>query len=207
MSLLTATQVTAVATAVLAFFAMATAVFAYLAFRKQSTEVNTLQEQFSDQRTVNAKQVAVLGLQAEELNASLKERQLEVGERQRSQAAKVTAWLGLAGGLETALRRGSEFYDWGAVIRNASDLPVLNVSVFFHFVDEQEPGEDWEPEPRGEPVEKILIVPPEADRFVAIPRSVSHHADDSTCVVSIEFTDAAGQRWERDPRGALLPRS
>ena len=30
---------------------------------------------------------------------------------------------------------------------------------------------------------------------------------DRTYVVSVEFTDAAGSRWERDPRGALNPRS
>ena len=30
---------------------------------------------------------------------------------------------------------------------------------------------------------------------------------DSVYAVSIEFTDAAGNRWERDPRGALVPRT
>ena len=30
---------------------------------------------------------------------------------------------------------------------------------------------------------------------------------DSVYAVSIEFTDASGNRWERDPRGALVPRS
>ena len=45
MSLLLATQITAVATAVLAAFAFVTALFAFLAFRKQSAEVKLLQEQ------------------------------------------------------------------------------------------------------------------------------------------------------------------
>jgi hypothetical protein len=49
MSLLVATQMTAIATAVLALFAIVTAVFAFLAFRKQSTEVTTLQGQARDQ--------------------------------------------------------------------------------------------------------------------------------------------------------------
>jgi hypothetical protein len=30
--------------------------------------------------------------------------------------------------------------------------------------------------------------------------------NDRTCVVSIEFTDAKGSHWERDPRGALVSR-
>lgn len=45
MSVLVATQIAAVATAVLALFAVVTAVFAYLAFREQSSEVATLQQQ------------------------------------------------------------------------------------------------------------------------------------------------------------------
>jgi uncharacterized membrane protein len=42
-SLLVATQISAVATAILAAGAIVTALFAYLAFRKQSTEVNDRQ--------------------------------------------------------------------------------------------------------------------------------------------------------------------
>jgi hypothetical protein len=45
MPLLAATQITAIATAALAFLAAITAVFAYLAFRKQSAEVRLLQQQ------------------------------------------------------------------------------------------------------------------------------------------------------------------
>jgi hypothetical protein len=48
------------------------------------------------------------------------------------------------------------------------------------------------------------------DRFVEIPeqvRDMIDQVDDSIYVVSVEFTDAAGNRWERDPRGALVPRS
>jgi hypothetical protein len=45
MSLLAATQITAVATAALALLAAITAVFAFLAFRRQSAEVALLQQQ------------------------------------------------------------------------------------------------------------------------------------------------------------------
>ena len=34
-----------------------------------------------------------------------------------------------------------------------------------------------------------------------------NQVDNTVYVVSISFTDAAGNRWERDPRGALIPRS
>lgn len=45
MSLIAATQITAAATAVLAIGAIVTAIFAFLAFRKQSQEVRLLQQQ------------------------------------------------------------------------------------------------------------------------------------------------------------------
>ena len=45
MSLIAAAQLTAVATTILALFAIVTAVFAFLAFLKQSREVGLLQEQ------------------------------------------------------------------------------------------------------------------------------------------------------------------
>jgi hypothetical protein len=52
MSVLVATQITAIATAVLGVGAIVTAVFAFLAFRKQSAEVGILQQQTADQAGV-----------------------------------------------------------------------------------------------------------------------------------------------------------
>jgi hypothetical protein len=59
-------------------------------------------------------------------------------------------------------------------------------------------------------VEKIRVLPPRTDRFIEIPEQVRNQmseVSDSVYAVSIEFTDAAGNRWERDPRGALVARS
>ena len=69
MSLIAATQITAVATGILAVFAIVTAVFAFLAFHKQSTKVAALQQQVRDQRDLTAKQTPVLELQLRELEA------------------------------------------------------------------------------------------------------------------------------------------
>lgn len=117
MSLLVATQVTAVATAVLAGFAIVTAIFAIAAFFKQRQEVRTLQQeakdqqvlteqqgelltvqagqlevqrqQLDDQRKINEKQAEVAALQAQELRESLGERKREAEERRRAQASRV----------------------------------------------------------------------------------------------------------------------
>lgn len=216
-------EITAIATAVLAAFAIVTAVFAILAFRKQSDAVEdgrkligqqndmlqvqsdrleVYRGQVDEQRQINAAHGQVLELQAEEIAASLKQRERDAEEQRRKQAASVTAWfIGQQAPVGPV---------WGACIRNASDLPVLDIRVFFHYVQEKWEGGDWEPVLRGAPVERIRVIPPRADRFYKIPDQVRNMIDqvnDSIYVVSIEFTDAAGNRWERDPRGALVSRS
>jgi hypothetical protein len=62
------------------------------------------------------------------------------------------------------------------------------------------------------PDQTAPVLPPAAERRVDMPAYVramfgDKAVTDLTCVVSIEFTDAAGNRWERDPRGALNLRS
>jgi hypothetical protein len=223
---------TAIGTVVLAAFAVVTAVYARKAFREQSREVAAIeqqvkdeqevtrqqadllkvqsgqlelqQQQLEDQRQANTRQAEVLELQAAELRESLEERKREAEDRQRSQAAEVTAWFARQ---TDPLRNMSV---WGAIIRNASGLPVTDVRTFFHYIAEKWPGGDWEPQDRGGPIEKIRVLPPQQDRFVPIPSQIASQMDqvsDSIYVVSIEFTDAAGNHWERDPRGGLNPRS
>jgi len=80
------------------------------------------------------------------------------------------------------------------------------VRTFFHYVQE-EAGGDWTSSVRGGPVERVRVIAPGADQFVEIPDNVSKmidQCDDQVYVTSIEFTDAAGTRWERGPRGGLM---
>jgi hypothetical protein len=119
MSMIAAAQWTAVATIALAVFAVVTAVFAFLAYRKQSTELRSLEahmtdlgawarqetellqvqfgkldvlrQQFEEQRAVNARQTEVLELQAQELKASLEQHEREAVQRQRGQDAQTPA--------------------------------------------------------------------------------------------------------------------
>jgi hypothetical protein len=115
--MLAATWVTAIATGLLAIFAIVTAIFAIKAFGKQSEEVGAIQKQVHDQETltsqqaellkvqsgqlelqrqqldeqraINAKQIEVLELQARELSESLDERKREMDGRRRAQATRV----------------------------------------------------------------------------------------------------------------------
>jgi len=75
------TWITAIATMLLAAFAVITAYYARQAFRTQS-------EQLADQKRVNTKQIDALNLQVRELRASLTE-------RKRAQASKVDIRIGV----------------------------------------------------------------------------------------------------------------
>jgi hypothetical protein len=200
--------------AVLALGAIITAVFAILAFRKQSDELVTLQNQakdsseqlelqrmqMADQRAVNEEQVKVLTLQARELAASLAQRKTAAEDAVRAQATKVNAWFGY-------LERKVDPAGAGAIIRNASDLPVLDVRVFLHWVNERSDG-TWTSANRGGPIERERVIPPDHQVFVAMPeeiRNMTSEVNDRVYVVSIEFTDAAGQHWVRNPHGGLEP--
>lgn len=136
MSLLAATQITAVATAVLALFAIVTAAFALLAFLKQSQELKIIREQaqdgralieqqrdmldvqsgqlkiqqaqLDDQRELSAEQVKVLQLQEEDLRSSLQE-------RLRAQASRVIVWQ------VVHPREEIKDYAWGT---DAQDLTI-----------------------------------------------------------------------------------
>jgi type II secretory pathway pseudopilin PulG len=144
-------QFTAVANVVLAVFAIVTAVLAGLAFRKQAREVADQAEmldlqrrQLAEQEKATAKQANVLELQGVELRASIEERSREAGDKRRAQAAQVTAWFAyapLTGANEGYVAPGA--LDWGATIRNASDLPVFDVRVTFNYIAEQANGRDW----------------------------------------------------------------
>ncbi len=202
------TWLTAVFTSVLAVGAIVTAIFAIKAFGKQSAELE-------DQRGTNLKLAAAAELQTYELKASRVQREREAEAEHRAQAGKVNAWF------DTRLEGGQVFYGsdgpralsppvpvWGAIIRNDSDLPVLDVRTFFHWVNDSGDG-TWTSTDRGGPVERIRVVPPHSERFVGMPEQIRRMTDevsDQVYVVSIEFNDAAGARWARDPHGGLIQR-
>jgi hypothetical protein len=125
MSLIAASQLTAIATAVLAAFAIVTAAFAYMAFRKQSTEVTTLQQQFDDQRKVNEKQTAVLDLQAKELQASLTARQEAAMQWRYQYASTVVAW-------QDEPQQSGPAFCVVAHVKNTGERPVRDMSARWH---------------------------------------------------------------------------
>jgi hypothetical protein len=130
-------EITAIATAVLAVFAIITGIYAVRAFRKQAREVSDQaemlriqSEQLDEQRVVNAEQVRVLALQAEELRASLEARQQASLELRYQYASTVAAWQ------DEPYRSGM---GWTVVahVLNTGDRPVRDLSARWYADNEQ----------------------------------------------------------------------
>ena len=125
-----AALLTAITSAVLAVGAILTAVFAVLAFRGQSRQLDLQRQQLDDQRNASAKQAEVLELQATALNESLREAQ----ERRHAQEAMVHAWQTTEDGPEPA-----EIF---AHVQNISQQPLYDVVLQWW----PEPSPPWDEE-------------------------------------------------------------
>jgi hypothetical protein len=177
--------------------AVATVFFAGRAFNAQS-------KQLKDQQEINKALAEVLPLQARELRESIDERKRVSEDQRRAQANKVAAWFDFK---STSMGDGPPLMaGWGAKILNGSDLPIFDVTTTFYFVSDPGNGQPWTPIERGRSMDRILALPPGEEQFVPIPeviRNMIKTIGPDVYVVGIEFTDAAGYRWERDARGAL----
>jgi cbb3-type cytochrome oxidase subunit 3 len=187
-------EITAIATAALAAFAIFTTVFAILAFRKQSKEVSdqaamlkVQSDQLEEQRKVNAEQTRVLALQVKELGESLEERRREALERRSSQASQVFV--------------REERYTYHAVgkppekditvyVRNTSKQPVYEVWFSWHSG-----GRPYTQYRRDEP-----LMPNGQDRDSA---QVPTEADPDKFGAAVIFRDRAGVWWRAHPDGRL----
>jgi hypothetical protein len=105
-----AAQLTAAATLALAVLALATAILAFMAWRKQSREVSD--------------QAEMLRLQAEEFRQLATDREREAQERRRAQAAQVYVWIK---SLPPDLDLDLDPYRVVARVRNASPQPVYRL--------------------------------------------------------------------------------
>jgi hypothetical protein len=220
MSPLLAAQITAIGTAILAFFAVVAAVFAYLAFRKQSAEVTTLQHQardqseqlglqrrqFEDQQKANARQAEVLDLQARELRESLTRLEREESERRRAQAARVFFWdertapnrarISVIGGDEPTARRGPEHRVHVAHVRNDSEFPISDLEFRWHLGSAAigQPDHLLQLLPGSEETRSQPVDPGDGDPAEGLLRFEA----------VLVFRDFAGVKWLRKPDGELM---
>ncbi|MER7455629.1 hypothetical protein [Micromonospora sp. NPDC126480] len=145
------------------------------------------------------------------------ERRERALDERRAQAELVSTWF--AKGEPSALRTRSGSGSgsgrtilwgdgwWGANIFNASNLPIYDVVVFFR--PSEIAGHPDRVDEYAIPSEAIRVVPPHQGEVMvpmpnelheAVPAENRQHMVD----VSMEFRDAAGQRWLRDWEGFLI---
>jgi len=99
-----------------------------------------------------------------------------------------------------------EWLRYGAIISNASDLPVYNVRVSLCVAGDPSAWLTWR---QGERFAGALRLVPPGQEHVEMPDHLRTEEEATgnqpTWLVAIEFTDASGVKWLRDPRGRLEP--
>jgi hypothetical protein len=220
MSLIFATQLTAVFTAILGVGAIVTAILAYMAFRKQRQEVTAIEQQVSDQKEVtgqqaeliriqsgqlevlraqlddqrkaSAAQAEVLELQAAELRESLEERKSEAERGRRAQAAMVFLVQQSFKGRSPDDSFGGKPPNAAMTVVNSSDQPIYDAELWWSR------GSAGWGEPNPEPL-GVILPGKDAERRRDFPADTN--MDVSGAVLF--FTDAAGVKWVRRPDGYL----
>lgn len=183
MSLQFSTQFTAVATAVLAAFAIITAVVAALAFWKQSQEITLLQVQLRDQKEFGEHQARVLELQAKDLVQSLEERRLSREQRYREQATHIFIW-------EDRSYSGMVI----AHAKNASAQPIYDMEISWsaRFTSY-----------RTHTFDQPLLPDDERISNSGQDAGVPDNVDPATLNAALWFRDTAGTSWLARPNGIV----
>ncbi len=149
----------------------------------------------------------LLGIQSRRDALAAEERRQRAEAQRRAQASRVAAWYGRWSSVVKSQGMAAdhrEWTRWGAIITNASDLPVYNVRVSFCVAVEPSAGLTWR---HGERYMGALRLVPPGEENVEMPDHLRAEEasgnEQPAWLVAIEFTDASGGRWLRDPRGRL----
>jgi hypothetical protein len=166
-------------------------------------------ESARDERTDKDRQLAAEDrrLAAEDRQRAEDDRRAQTEERRRSQADEVAAWFDSITPTHADRFNRDGWIIYGAMIRNASNLPIYDLRAIFFSIDHQA-GEspDWEASAIGISPREMRALPPNDSELLEVPDTLVKVVEDATkqdVVVAIEFRDAAGSLWRRDARGQL----
>jgi hypothetical protein len=129
---------TAWATLGLAVLALVTAIFAFLAWKGQAAQIETLRAQAADQKKLTDEQVPVLRGQAVELEASRQEREREAQERREAYVSRVFVVDDLN---LTDRQKEPDSTEYEPVVysvvhlHNAGELPIYNITFVWRAYD------------------------------------------------------------------------
>jgi hypothetical protein len=192
MSLIFATQLAAVATAVLAVFAIVTGIYAIRAFRKQSQEVSAIERQVKDQQELTQQQAKLLEIQSGQLDLQRRQFDDQLAERRRAQASCVFIWTETR--VDERFRERPAPEDVSAKIKNTSGQPVYDLTIGWHKGTA----------PWGEPDHIPVLMPSgEVTRIRTLPADRPAAVDRTLFGAVARFRDAAGVHWRLRPDGQL----
>jgi hypothetical protein len=140
-------------------------------------------------------------LAAEDRLRAEEDRLAQIEGERRTQADKVAAWWGHPVEPDGRVRTNL----WKVCVRNASDLPIYDITLLLLAPDEQADG-TWAPIPLGSFPAPVAAVPPSDTIYVDVPSPVAgdvRFVADKNNIIGVEFRDATGTRWKRDPQGVL----
>jgi hypothetical protein len=198
MSLIFATQLTAVATALLAAFAIVTAFYARQAFRKQSQEVSAIEQQVKDQRELTEQQGELLKVQSGQLELQRQQLDDQRAERRRAQASRVFIWTETGPDprlTDAQIEKGVPWRETVTVrVKNTSDQPIYSAELVWD--DGSTPLTEVAARSGAERLPVVLM--PGSDV------SETREPGLETRAVTMRFRDAAGITWLRGPEGDLV---
>jgi hypothetical protein len=191
-------EITAIATSVLALFAIVTAILAYLAFRKQSREVGAIERQVTDQQEVTKQQAELLQVQSGQLELQRQQFADQRAERRRAQASGVFIWYETGPDPRLTDAQIEKGVPWGegvtAHIENTSGQPVYDVTI-----DWYRGTASW-----GEPDYRTVLLPGDkAASTRTFPEDFPAEADLTLFTPAARFRDAAAVYWFLRPDGHL----
>jgi hypothetical protein len=194
MSLLDATILTAIATVALAVGAIVTAVFAVLAFRKQSQEVRAIQRQVVDQQELTRHQAELLEVQSGLLGLQRQQFDDQLAERRRAQATCVFIWTEIGPDprrTDEQLEKGVPWYESITThVWNTSGLPIHSLTIAWYANSDL----------IGDPNSLPILLPGESDQWTrALELELSPETELSQVDVVAHFRDAAGVHWRMTP--------
>jgi hypothetical protein len=192
----------AVATVVLAVFAIVTAWYARQAYLKQSKEVSdqakmlgVQSKQLAEQRKINEEQTKVLDLQATELSESLAERKREAAQRKIAQASRVFIWIEttdepLIDGIQRQITPCTAII---AHLKNTSQQPVYDIHIVWRLRDKAWDQPDY--------IGSVLMPGDQANRMRIINPNYPGHGNPALFGAVADFRDATGWHWQANPDG------
>jgi hypothetical protein len=190
-------EITAIATVVLAVFAIVTAYYARRAFLKQSQEVRVIERQITDQEELTRQQAKLLQIHSDQLALQRQQIDDERGERRRAQARRIL--ISAEPRPDPSTSSAEPISTTFVTVRNTSLQPIYDLRFLFREGDGDWIALDDPPEPA------LFLMPGERYDYpfsIEIPY-VSFLMDPSLVAAGVVFRDASGVHWRLYSDGRL----